>query len=202
MTDIDERSQLDAVDELSMAQLRAAAKLMKISAQRDWGKEDFIEAIKAKQSQNEAVSYVVDGDIGPKPGFARVLIHRDPTPKAKNSAVPLGFNGQIYLVPRGIEVDIPKEFIEVLKNASYLAYRDSGDESGTDLKSRTQREEKQQSYPFTVSTITPGEWRNPNDQRAAHYAVREEFVRKLGHWPTHAELKEAQKAKLVSQFKD
>ena len=202
MTENTERSQLDALDELSMAQLRAAAKLMKISAQRDWGKEAFVQAIKDKQAKQDAVEFVVDGDIGPKPGFARILIHRDPTPKAKNSAVPVGFNGQLYLVPRGIEVDIPKEFVEVLKNASYLAPIDDSDNSSGDLKSRTQREERQQSYPFTVTSITPGTWKNPNDQRAAHYKLREEFMKKLGHWPTAAELKEAQKAKLISQFKE
>jgi hypothetical protein len=189
------RDQLDALESLNMAQLRTTAKLMKITSQKDWTAEDFIKAIQAKQ-QASVMEMVFDPTLQPKPGFARILLHRDPTPGSKNSPVQTGFNGQIYSIPRGIEVDIPKEFVEVLKNARTVTYASEGATSSDGAPAQS-REQVNQSYPFQVLMVTPGEWKNPNDNRAIQYAVREEFVKMFGHWPTAGELKEAQKAKLI-----
>lgn len=189
------RDQLDALESLTIAQLRTTAKLMKITSQKDWDKEDFIKAIQNKQNASE-IEMVFDSSLRPKPGFARVIVHRDPSPGHKNSPVQVGFNGQLYHVPRGVEVDVPKEFVEVLKNARTVTYAAEGATSSDGAPAQS-REQVNQSYPFQVLDITPGEWRNPNDNRAIQYAIREEFVQMFGHWPTAGELKEAQKARLI-----
>ena len=192
---VEARDQLDALESLNMAQLRTTAKLMKIASQKDWDKTDFIKAIQDKQNSS-VFEMVFDPSLQPKPGYARVLVHRDPTAGSKNSPVQVGYNGQIYHVPRGIEVDIPKEFVGVLKNARTVSYNPEGATSSDGTPAQT-REQINQSYPFQVLMITPGKWHNPNDNRAIQYAIREEFVKMFGHWPTAGELKEAQKAKLI-----
>lgn len=69
---------------IDMSLLRRAAKLKGIKAQPTWTKADFIDALqKDLDSQKDNAGNIViptDLDMGPKPGFARILIHRDPTP--------------------------------------------------------------------------------------------------------------------------
>ncbi len=88
----------------------------------------------------------------------------------------------LYQIPRGINVDVPKEFIGVLKDAVVKETREV--EPGKYV------EEDQPSYPFQVLAITPGKWKNPNDNRAAAFKIRKEFFNTHGVWPTAGELRE------------
>lgn len=185
------RSQLDAVEKLDIAQLRKAAKMLGITSARDWGKEDFVRAIKTHQQANLA-SVVFDNSGAPAPGHARLLIHRNPTPKHKNSPVHVGVNGRLIAIPRGMEVDVPIPFLNALKRAITVVIVESG-ESQPGAPGGIFKDEPQTSYPFQVLAITPGPFVNPNDNRAVAYKKRKAFFDKFGNWPTDGELKEYMK---------
>lgn len=196
----DEQSQdTNMLAALDMASLRRAAKLLGISAQRDWGKEDFVRAIQDKQNQTEA-EFVFENANAPKPGYARIIIHRDPTPGHKNTPIHTSVNGRIFQVPRGLEVDVPLPIVEALKNAvTIVTRRKTDDDNG---KPGAFVDEPQMSYPFQVLQVTPGEYTNPNDGRAASYERRKAFHDKFGRWPTAGELAEAMKIKMQKDLAD
>lgn len=190
----DERNQEDALDGLKIADLRRVAKILGISAQRDWATEDFVNAIKAKQEQAATPSLVFDGALAPKPGYARILVHRDMSPGHKNTPIHAAFNGWIFAIPRGIEVDVPKEIIEVLSNAKALVTRQEYDDQG---RTSVVREDLVQSYPFQVLAISPGQARNPHDNRGATAIKRQEFCDKFGRYPTGGEFAEYLKTQMA-----
>lgn len=190
----DSGSHMDLVDSLDIKTLRTAASALGISARRDWNKQDFIYAIKERQSAQPAVEVVFDPSKNPRPGFARLIVHRDPSPNHKNSPIHVGLNGQIFQIPRNIPVDIPKEFIEVLSNARSVQTREQ-ESSTRENPSGVYKDEEQLSYPFQVMAVTPGEWVNPYDTRARKFALRSEFNRIHGAWPTEGELAEFKKTK-------
>lgn len=189
-------SQLAAVEGLEVGQLRKYAKLMNITAQRTWTKEDYITAIKERQ-MNNTIGVVFDSGSAPKPGFSRLVIHRDPSPGHKNSPVHAGYNGAIYQIPRGLEVDVPTPIVGSIQNAKSLQIV-SGDNShdGYNGSGHT-KEQMQHSYPFQVIASTPGKAANQHDNRANSYKDRKAFVDQFGRWPTHGELQEAIKARLI-----
>lgn len=192
-----EKSHLDALEEFDINQLRKVASFVGVQPARDWKKEDFVRAIKAKQEQNDLTNYVFDDGTAPKPGYARIVLHRDPTPGHKNSPVQVGVNGRIIHVPRGIQVDVPIPFVEALRNARSMQIRQVEGASAA-TPGGVYRDEEMTNYPFQVDAITPGgKFENPYDGRHIVYAQREEFFKKFGHWPTAAELVEAKKAKIL-----
>lgn len=195
----EERSQIDAVANLDIGMLRRAAKQLGITAQRDWTKEDFVTAIKQKQESNLA-SIVFDGSTAPKPGHARIIIHRDPTPGHKNTPIHVGVNGRLLQVPRGLEVDVPIPYVEALKNAkTTIVAQTSG--ATQDNPSGSYKDEDRSSYPFQVLAMTPGNsFINQSDGRAASYERRYAFYKKIGRWPTEGELKEAMKNKIAKDL--
>jgi hypothetical protein len=187
--------QLDALSTFTIADLRKIAKMFSIAASRDWDKSDYIEAIKRKQASNSVTSFVFDSGKAPKEGYARIIIHRDATPGHKNSPVHLGFNGAIIGVPRGIEVDVPKPFIEILNNAETVTVEQASDAT-RDNPGGVYKDEKRPSYPFQVLAVSPGEYVNPNDNRGGAYKKKKAFFDAYGNWPTDGELKEWGKARM------
>lgn len=207
MTDIEhsesqeETSQIEAVEKFDIAQLRKVAKFLGITAQRDWRAEDYVAAIKTKQEQNALSTYVFDGNTGPAPGHARLMLHRDPTPGHKNSPVQVGVNGRIIHIPRGIEVDVPLPFVEALKNAktTYVRQVEMGN---ANAPMGIFRDEETVSYPFQVTAVTPGgKFENQHDARATNYVHRKAFYDMVGRWPTSGELQEAIKARIFRTTK-
>lgn len=192
MTDLnDSNEHVEEMDELNIATLRQVSKYLGISSQRSWGKEDYIKAIKQKQANHNVASLVLDGTDAPAPGYARLIVHRDPTPGHRNTPIHVGLNGKMFQVPRGIEVDLPKEYINVLKDAVDEILQDNSDAKPGDTKETWQR---QAAYPFQVLAITPGDaFANKMDSRSATYKVRKAFFDKFGQWPTDAELKDFKK---------
>lgn len=195
----DERSQHDAIEALDIAELRKFGKMLGIPSQRDWRKEDFVAAIKAKQASNSVADFVFDTSQAPLPGHTRVIIHRDPTPNHKNTPIHVGVNGRLIQVPRGIEVDLPTPFIEVLKNAVTTIVKQASDAT-RDNPGGVYSDENQLSYPFQVLAVTPGDFLNSNDNRAASYERRKRFFDVIGRWPTDGELKEAMKTKIAKDL--
>ena len=172
-----------SVDSLEIGELRKAAKALNIQAERTWSKDDYIRAIQKRQKEGSGVmNFLPNGKEAPPPGYARIIVHRNPTPGHKNTPIHVGLNGTILQVPRGIEVDMPKEFINALKDAISKEMRET--ENGKF------EEVDQLSYPFQVVAITPGQWTNRNDNRAAAYKIRKEFFNTHGVWPTSGELRE------------
>lgn len=200
MTDLDlegaqeGRGQLEALEDLSISDLRKVAKHLGIASQRDWTKEDYVNVIKHKQEQANH-KYVFDTNVGPAPGFARILVHRDPTPGHKNTPIHAAVNGVIFQIPRGIQVDVPLPIVEVLQNAITIVTRQVETES-LDKPMGLYADEPQLSYPFQVISFTPGEWKNRADARSANYERRYAFFKRFGRWPTAGELAEAMKIKM------
>lgn len=202
MSDVEKteaQSQLEAVQALDIGQLRRAAKLLGITAERTWTKENFVAAIQNKQANEELVNAVFDLNIGPAAGYARVIIHRDPSPNHKNSPVHLGVNGRLIAMPRGAEFDIPIPFVEALKNATSLV-TESAAESSKENPGGVYKEQERMSYPFQVISVTPGPFINTNDGRGAKYAKRKAFFDMYGNWPTDGELKEYNKHEMNQRF--
>lgn len=194
----EEQDTKDAFEGVDIAQLRKVAKTLGITSQRDWGKVDYIAAIQAKQEALN-VEIAMGDSSAPKPGFARVLVHRDPTPGHKNTPIHVGVNGWIFQVPRGIEVDLPIMVINGLKDAITLVTRPKGeDQRGREIYG----EEAQLSYPFQIVAITPGVNVNRNDARSVTYERRETFWKKFGRWPTQGELDEAMKHKIRKEMQE
>lgn len=192
----EEGSQLDVLEQLDIAELRKAAKALNIEARRDWVKEDFVRAIQDKQRQTTAAPVVFNPDLAPKPGYARIVMHRDPTPGHKNSPVQVGVNGRLLHIPRGVQVDVPIPFINVLNDARTTVSRQfpSGN---SDAPGGIYKEEETMSYPFQLVSITPGgEFTNPNDSRSVEARRRQDFADKFGRYPTTGELKEWLTAKM------
>ena len=192
----EENSQLDAVASLDIVQLRKAAKVLNIEARRDWDKHDFIRAIQDKQNQVTAAPVVFDDTLMPKPGYARIVLHRDPTPGHKNSPVQVGVNGRLLHIPRGIQVDIPIPFVHVLEDAQTTMVRQHADIS-RDNPAGVYKDEKVASYPFQLISVTPGgSFTNSNDSRSVEARRRQEFADQFGRYPTSGELKEWLSAKI------
>lgn len=186
------QSQIEAVKALDIGQLRRAAKLLGITAERTWSKEDFVEAIQSKQDPSDMISAVFDKSIGPAPGYARVLIHRNPTTNHMNGPVHLGVNGRLIAMPRGAEFDIPIPFVEALKNATSLVMEAAG-AATKNSPGGVYEEQERASYPYQVLQINPGPFVNTNDGRAAKYVKRKAFFDLYGAWPLSGELKEYEK---------
>lgn len=180
--------QTDNLAKLDINALRTFAKAMGIKADRAWNKEDFVTAIQAKNGAS-TVGYVFDNGLGPKPGYSRVVLHRDTSQGAKNSSVHVALNGAIFAIPRGIEVDVPTDLIGVLQDARgpVMTHIEEATGPGRFV------ENMQQSYPFQVLATTPGKRANRSDTRAKSFELRQACKNSIGKWPTHAELAEWQK---------
>lgn len=188
MSEVNEQAtDLDTID---IGDLRKTAKILGLATQRTWTKEEYINGI--KEFQNRTSMQVAFDANAPAAGYSRVVIHRDPTPKAPNSPVPVSVNGRLLHIPRGIEVDVPTEFVEALDNArsKVLVEVEGNNERSTYI------EQTQQSYPFQVKAVTPGVANKRADTRTAAYKQRKDFFDSIGRWPTHGELQEWMKSRM------
>lgn len=209
----------DLLKDATIGDLRALAKSYGIKAQRDWTKPDFIKAIAVRQSEGATpdlhtddgeadrliASYSLAQDKSeasaakgmPKPGFARIIVHKDPTPGHSNSAVQVGLNGRFFNIPRGSAVDIPIPYLGVLRDAVHKQRRQIKEPNADNLEGIV-TEEEILSYPFQIVSLTPGgKFVNVEDQRSVSAARRSAFHKQLGRWPTDGELGEWEKAQAM-----
>lgn len=186
------RENAEALDKLDINSLRSFAKLMGITSDRAWGKEDYVKAIQRKR-ESMTVSVVLDGGSAPKPGHSRILMHRDTSPGHKNGPVHVAVNGNIFSVPRGVEVDVPSYLVNALKDAVSIQTVHIEDVNGPGHYV----ESPQISYPFSVLAATPGEVTNQHDPRAQEAALRAECKDYLGgKWATEGEYREWLKVRM------
>ena len=128
-----------------------------------------------------------------KPGYARIVLHQDPTPGHANSPVQVGLNGQFYHIPRGVEVDIPRQFVDVLIAAKQSVMRQKQEPSAANPAGEVVWEDIY-SYPFQVIAVKPGNaFRSSIDQRGTMAKRREAFAQVIGKYPTTGELLEWEK---------
>jgi hypothetical protein len=219
-TDILGQEDLD-LNTCHISKVREEAKKLGVTLQRDWKRADIIKAIKIANGElvpnasaldvTQSETIVDEEEIQKllaaytpanksnstakplKPGFARIIIHKDPTPGHSNSAVPLGLNGQFRIAPRGVEFDIEKEFVGVLAAAIQTVTRQKNEPTAANPAGEVVEEEIP-SYPFQVLAITPGEaFRSDIDQRSSMAARRHRAMLALKKWPTLGELMEWEK---------
>lgn len=209
------------LDSATIGELRALAKSYGIKAERTWKGEDFIREIKLRQESGAPQINTVDEDDSeaeaqriiasyslpvnqtsaaaskgaPAPGYARIILHKDPTPDHANGAVPVGLNGRTFMVPRGVPVDLPIPFLGVLRDAVQVVTKQVKEPDRDHLEGTVLHEEIL-SYPFQIVSVTPGgKFVNKEDQRAARAARSKAFHNELHRWPTDGELAEWEKAK-------
>lgn len=208
--------QEDLLIDAKIGELRALAKRYGIEAQRDWSKPDYIKAIAKKQAEGEnpdlhtddgeadrlIASYSLAQDKSeasaakgmPKPGYARIIVHKDSTPGHSNGAVQVGLNGRFFNVPRGVAVDLPIPYLGVLRDAVHKQRRQIKEPDANNLEGVV-TEEEILSYPFQIVSLTPGgKFVNQEDQRSVSASRRAAFHKDLGRWPTDGELVEWEKA--------
>lgn len=205
--------------------LRSIAKAEGIVVQRDWTRKDIVNAVKAGRGEpveaddaeqtiddEDAINQMVFGaskteakkaaDSRPKPGFAKVLIHKDPTPGHANSPVPVALNGRMIFIPRGVPVDVQIEYVGVLRDAVHTIVTQKKEPTQNNPNGEV-TEEDILSYPFQVLSVTPGKsFRSDVDQRAKHAQRRQRFAETFHHWPTKGELDEWEKTLIAQRVKN
>lgn len=207
----------DQLVDAHISVVRALAKSYGIKAQRDWNKDDFIAAITKAQEAGASLDVATDKEQEeadrlianyslpaqrvasaaqgkPKPGYARIILHKDPTPGHANSPVQVALNGRFFSVPRGIAVDIPIPYLGVLRDASNTVRRQI-EEPSRDKTDGVWSEEEILSYPYQIIAITPGgKFTNTEDQRGNSAKRRKAFHNEFQRWPTDGELIEWEKS--------
>lgn len=86
--------------------------------------KDYIEvADAASGSTGMTAARVTDEPTGERK-MVKILIPNQDIPGSNEGreAVPVGVNGKVYLIKRGVPVDVPEEVIGVLKNANKVKF--------------------------------------------------------------------------------
>lgn len=182
----------------TIAKLRSYASLYRVPFAKDSTKEEIIKAIKYKMRNTQMVK-VADGKAGPAPGFVRVKLMKDSSPKARNAAVYFMVNGRTAAIPRGVACDIPFKFEEAMRNSTHPQVVEDSSKAFNDAK-RFSIEEAP-SYPFEVLDRTPGPdpWPGTEVTRRASYGPREKFWKLFGRWPRRGEVHDAIKGGFIKR---
>ena len=180
------------LSDLDINELRKlATTVYRIVLTRDMSEADIRKAIEAKKKKSDYAELAELVGGAPKPGYARILVHKDPSPGASNRPVPLGINGYRIAIPRGIEVDVPIKVVGVLNDAKVSVLRE--DTSLAPNDPGRFKFESAHSYPFSLITMTPGPDPRPGyeQNREKQMRPRVKFRDKYGYWPRKEELREA-----------
>lgn len=187
---------IEHLEGLPMHELRKlASTVYRVPTQRHWTKNEIIEAITNKQRNSNMLGVAV-GD-GPAAGRARIVILKDPSQDAANLPVYLAVNGHDFLVPRGVEVDVPVELVTGCLATAKVTMPKLNAKG--DMSERSQYvNETTHSYPYQVLASNPlPEGKGILQQRASkRFRLREMFCKKYGFWPSSAELREFRKTDL------
>lgn len=172
---------IEQLESASIAEVRKAASTYKIKWTRDMTQEELLEAIKASLSASKFALTAV-GDL-PQPGWARILVHSDPTPNAPNRAVYVSVNDYAVLIPRDVEVDVPRKIVEALANSKSSKLKE--DPSQPTNSPNRYRFVEVPNYPFSMVAYTPGPDPRGEYERNAAAAKRPRiaFRDKYGYWP-------------------
>lgn len=197
------------LESMTMSQLRHAAHAVyRVRIERNWSKSQIIDAIMRAAERRESmigVSPVPDTNDVIPPGKARIMILPDESKRNPREPVYVNINSHSFLIPRGVQVDVPVEVVEVLRNAvvrgvdgvrpvdaSY--YNNSGDFADREAFSNT-GDHDVYSYPFQLFGMNP----LPGDESLLKERIPKEEVYRYKYavlyntWPTDEELREFMK---------
>lgn len=179
-------------ESMSLEKLRKYCSFYRIPIANSAERDDIIHAIKAKMKGKD-LAMVAETSDRPLPGWARIEVHRDPTPGHANRPIYVAINGYRITIPRGTPVDVPIKIKDVLNDAKEWKLVENHDEPLNSLR-RYQRQAVL-SYPYQLHDLNPGPDPRPGYEKskAAHYGPRFEFFEQFGRWPKKQELLDAQK---------
>lgn len=181
---------LEQLASAPIAEVRKAASTYKVKWTRDMTVEELIDAIKGSVSAGKYALTAV-GDM-PQPGWARILVHSDPSPNAPNRPVYVSVNDYAVLIPRDVEVDVPKKIVEALANSKSAKLKE--DPSQPQNSPNRYRFVEVANYPFSMIAYVPGPDPRGEYERNAAAAKRPRiaFRDKFGYWPkSDAEVRDA-----------
>ena len=187
------------LEEMDIAKLRAYAKTMRIALAKTDTKPDIIKAIQSKLS-GKSLAEIADHTTKLRPGTARIRLLEDPKPGSSNYPAFVSVNGYSVTIPRGVDVIVPLNIVEILNNAVVNQRRQtmvSGPNGREEFRESTV---KVPSYPFQILDIQHGESpKSPLEkQKEKMMGPRRQFRDKFLYWPTRAELARAIEQGLIS----
>jgi hypothetical protein len=180
------------LDNLGIAELRKlASTVYRLPLTRDMTADDIRKLIKSKEKKGDFAQLAEFNGDAPRPGWARVIIHKDNNPSSSNRPVYLSINGYRITIPRGVEVDVPIKVVGVLNDAKQRFLKENTS-VGTGDPNRFFWEDSH-SYPFSVVNMTSGPDPKPGNEknREKQMGPRIRFRDKFGYWPKREELREA-----------
>lgn len=190
-------------DEMPIGTLREYAKHLQVPLAKTATKEQIKEAIIKKLNGRTAAVIAQEGNKIP-PGHAKIRIHEDPSPGAKNYPVYFNINGYECTIPRGKEVIVPKRIVRGLQDAkvkrrSQIAVQDG---YGRDVFRETTVVVP--SYPFDLIDQTPGDepLTNLEKHKQKTNGPRERYAAMFGRWPRPADLRRALEKGLIKLDND
>ncbi len=178
------------LSKLGIAELRKIAAGYRLPLRRDMDVASISALIASYESGPAEKIAAVEDNTRPKPGWARIQIHKNPDPSASNSDVFVGVNNYQVQIKRGVTVDVPIKILTgSLKNAEMTVLRTN--EAEVDLEKRFYWETVP-SYPYTVLDINPGP--DPRDNYERTITKKQKFKRMFkeenGYWPKTSELRD------------
>lgn len=183
---------------MSEEKLREYAKHMRIAVKAKASKEEILEAIYNRQNSRAAPT-LADKSKELKPGYARILIHEDPTPGAKQIPVYLNSNGYECTIPRGVEVEVPMRVVRVLNDAKVKRRQQRTVQDNFGRETFAETTVTVPSYPFTIVEQKDGPEVLTSAELAKlkSFGPRRRYAMQFGHYPTPAELTRAIEQGLV-----
>lgn len=105
-------------------------------------------AAKTKKVEEELVVKIEEGGAEGFPSFALIHIHDDnDDDEFAENFVPVGFNGRMYQVQKGVDAKVPYGVYDVLNNAIEVNYKQRTDPT---TKMKYLEEKKTKRWPFSV----------------------------------------------------
>ena len=183
-------SQEQDLEKMTIAQLRQYASLMRVAVAKDSTKLEILAAIKHR-ARGQTLVKVSDPNGPPPPGFVKIKILKDSSPRSKNIPVYIHINGRTATLPRGVAINVPEKVVEVLRNSTHPQLIEDSEKAFND--SKRIRIEASPSYPFEVLDRTPGPdpWPGNEIGKRASYGPREKFWKMFGRWPKRGEVHDA-----------
>ena len=185
--------------DMEIGQLRAYAKTMRIALAKTDTKPEIIKAIENKLAGKSLVQ-IADGSTELRPGTARIRLLEDPKPGSSNYPAFASVNGYAVTIPRGVDVIVPLNIVEILQNAVVNQRRQTMVAGPNGREEFRETTVKVPSYPFQILDIRHGESpKSPLEkQKEKMMAPRKQFRDKFLYWPTRAELARAIEQGLIT----
>lgn len=185
-------------NEMTLGQLKEVAKHMRVAVNKDATPEEIIEALNKRQ-RNKVVADIAEKGTALKPGYARILIAET---LSSNRQVPVYVfdNGLDLTIPRGIEVDVPRRIVDLLRNAKVKRRKQVDGPDGRPVTTFMMVPQ----YPFELIDVAPGPEVKTKRELAAEKLIgpRRRYREAFGRWPRPRDMTRAIEAGLLTLDKD